>query len=81
MSNNSQSKTFEENMNRLEQIVQTIDRGDISLEESLKLFQEGTALVEHCGKLLDEAELVVTKIVTNPDGTPGEEFFADEPNT
>ena len=81
MSNNNQSKTFEENMNRLEQIVQTIDRGDISLEESLKLFQEGTALVERCGKLLDEAELVVTKIVTNPDGTPGEEIFADEPNT
>ena len=67
-------------MARLEQIVQTMDRGDISLEESLKLFQEGTALVESCGKLLDEAEMIVTKIVTNPDGTPGEESFADEPS-
>ena len=78
MSTNTQNKTFEENMARLEQIVQSMDRGDISLEESLKLFQEGTALVESCGKLLDEAEMIVTKIVTNPDGTPGEERFADE---
>lgn len=79
MSNNKQNKTFEENMIRLEQIVQSMDRGDISLEESLKLFQEGTALVESCGKLLDEAEeMIVTKIVTNPDGTPAEEIFTDE---
>lgn len=78
MSDNKQNKTFEENMMRLEQIVQTIERGDISLEESLKLFQEGTALVESCGKLLDEAEMIVNKIVTNPDGSPGEESFTDE---
>ena len=54
---NQQNQTFEEKMHRLEQIVRAMERGDVALEESLKLFQEGTALVESCGKLLDEAEL------------------------
>ena len=74
---NSQNKTFEENMQRLEQIVRAMERGDVALEESLKLFQEGTQLVECCGKLLDEAELQVKKITVASDGTPAEEDFAD----
>lgn len=74
----SSNKTFEENMLRLEQIVRAMERGDVPLEESLKLFQEGTKLVESCGKLLDKAELQVRKIVPAADGTPSEEVFADE---
>lgn len=70
--------TFEENMHRLEQIVRAMERGDVHLEESLKLFREGTKLVEACGKLLDEAELEVKKIVTAADGSPAEEDFAYE---
>ena len=73
----SKNPTFEENMARLEQIVRAMERGDVPLEESLKLFQEGTALVKACGKLLDEAEQQVTKIVTQADGSPAEETFAD----
>lgn len=75
---NQKNRTFEENMQRLEQIVRAMERGDVQLEESLKLFREGTALVEACGKLLDEAELEVKKIVTASDGSPMEEKFADE---
>lgn len=67
--------TFETNMERLEQIVRAMERGDVPLEESLKLFQEGTKLVESCGKLLDEAELQVKKIVADGDGNPIEENF------
>ena len=74
---NNQNKTFEDNMQRLEQIVRAMERGDVSLEESLKLFQEGTQLVECCGKLLDEAELQVKKINISADGTPFEEDFSD----
>ena len=70
--------TFEENMQRLEQIVRAMERGDVALEESLKLFREGTALVESWGKLLDEAELQVKKIVTAADGSPVEEDFTYE---
>lgn len=75
---NQQNKTFEQSMQRLEQIVRAMERGDIALEESLKLFQEGTELVRSCGKLLEEAELQVKKIMMAPDGSPIEEVFADE---
>ncbi len=75
---NQNNKTFEENMQRLEQIVRAMERGDVALEESLKLFQEGTELVRNCGKLLDEAELQVNKIVTAADGSPVEEAFSYE---
>ena len=76
---NPQNKTFEESMARLEQIVRAMERGDVALEESLKLFQEGTELVRSCQKLLDDAQLQVKKIMTAPDGSPVEEDFQDEP--
>lgn len=71
--------SFEESMTRLEQIVRAMERGDVALEESLKLFQEGTELVKDCQKLLDDAFLQVKKIMTAPDGSPVEEDFQDEP--
>ena len=76
---NQKSKTFEESMVRLEQIVRAMERGDVPLEESLKLFQEGTQLVQSCGKLLDNAQLQVNKIMTAADSSPVEEVFEDEP--
>ena len=75
---NENNKSFEQNMARLEQIVRAMDRGDVALEESLKLFQEGTELVHSCNKLLDDAQLQVKKIMTAPDGSPVEEDFIDE---
>ncbi len=75
---NQNSKTFEENMQRLEQIVRAMERGDVALEESLKLFQEGTELIRSCSKLLDDAELQVKKIITDANGEPAEEDFAHE---
>ena len=71
-------KTFEEAMERLEEIVETMEQGEIPLEESLKMFHEGTALVQACSKLLDEAELQVKKIATAADGSPVEEDFDHE---
>ena len=75
---NQQNKTFEQSMQRLEQIVRAMERGDVPLEESLKLFQEGTGLVQTCGELLDKAELQVKMIAVAPDGSPVEEEFVDE---
>lgn len=74
---NQKNKSFEENMRRLEQIVRAMERGDVALEESLKLFQEGTELVRSCGKLLDDAQLQVKKILTDESGNPVEEDFED----
>lgn len=75
---NAENKTFEQSMQRLEQIVRAMEHGDVPLEESLKLFQEGTELVRACNQLLDEAQLQVKKIMSAPDGTPVEEDFAHE---
>ena len=75
---NQKNQSFEQNMARLEQIVRAMERGDVALEESLKLFQEGTELVRCCNRLLDDAQLQVKKIMTAPDGSPLEEDFADE---
>ena len=75
---NPKNATFEVSMTRLEQIVRTMERGDVALEESLQMFQEGTELVRRCQKLLDEAQLQVKKIMTAPDGSPVEEEFLDE---
>lgn len=75
---NEQNATFEQNMARLEQIVRTLERGDAPLEESLKLFEEGTGLVRSCGKLLDQAELQVKKVMVGPNGAPVEGEFTDE---
>lgn len=70
--------TFEQSMQRLEQIVRAMERGDVALDESLKLFQEGTELVRSCGKLLDNAELQIKKVTAGADGSPQMEDFADE---
>lgn len=70
--------SFEENMERLEQIVRAMERGDVPLEESLKLFQEGTALVQACGKLLDDAELQVKQIAVGSNGAPTEVPFDEQ---
>lgn len=70
--------TFEESMQRLEQIIRAMERGDVPLEESLKLFQEGTQLVASCEKLLEDAQLQVKMVLTAADGTPVLEDFADD---
>ena len=70
--------SFEASMERLEQIVRAMERGDVALEESLKLFQEGTELVRSCAKLLDDAQMQIQTVLTAPDGSPVLEDFADE---
>ena len=75
---NEQNATFEQNMQRLEQIVRSLERGDTPLEESLKLFEEGTGLVRACGQLLDQAQLQVKQVMVGPNGAPVEGEFGDE---
>lgn len=67
--------SFEENMQRLEQIVRTLEQGNAPLEESLKLFQEGTELVRKCQDLLVSAQLQVKMITEGIDGAPVEVDF------
>jgi exodeoxyribonuclease VII small subunit len=58
---------FEEAMKKLEGIVETLEEGDLSLEESLKMFEDGMALCRFCNKKLDEAEYKVEEL-TNDHG-------------
>lgn len=72
------AKTFEENMARLEEIVTLLEKGDAQLGDSLKLFEEGTKLVDTCRKELDKAEQQVVKLMKGSDGAPVETPFAVE---
>lgn len=71
-------KTFEENMIRLEAIVAQLEKGEAPLDESLKLFEEGTKLISECRTALDKAEQQVVKLMKGPDGEPIENEFASE---
>ena len=75
---NEKHTNFETSLTRLEQIVRALEQGDIALEDSLKLFQEGTELVRSCQNLLDEAELQVEKVHIGEAGEPVEGVFADD---
>lgn len=72
------AKTFEENLARLEEIVSALEKGEAKLAESLKLFEEGTKLVNDCGAMLDKAEQKVMKLTKGPDGAPVESPFTEE---
>jgi len=52
-------RTFESGLNRLEQITEELENGDLSLEKSLKKFDEGINLVEFCNKTLNDARAKV----------------------
>ena len=68
--------SFEESIDRLQEIVSALERGDAPLADSLKLFEEGTKLVSSCSKMLDKAEQQVVQLVKSADGSPREETFA-----
>ena len=65
---------FEANIRRLEQIVSQLEKGDIELEKSLKLYAEGARLVEACRKQLADAETQIEKLRPTGDGLAAEPF-------
>lgn len=64
--------TFENSMQRLDGIVKLLEKGDAPLDELLGLFEEGTALIRSCGKMLDDAEQKVVKLRKGENGEPDE---------
>ncbi len=61
--------SFEESLDRIEEIVERLESGDLPLDESLSLFQEGVALSRRCQKTLDEAEKKIEELVRLADGS------------
>lgn len=61
--------TFEQALEQLEKIVDRLERGDVALDESIKIYEQGEALKKHCATLLQAAEDKVEKIRVGADGT------------
>jgi exodeoxyribonuclease VII small subunit len=62
-------KSFESSLRELEQIVEQLEAGDLPLEQSLELFEQGVKLSRECQKRLDEAERKVEILLKGDDGT------------
>ena len=61
--------SFEQALEQLEKIVDRLERGDVALDESIKIYEQGEALKKHCATLLQAAEDKVEKIRVGADGT------------
>jgi exodeoxyribonuclease VII small subunit len=71
-------KKFEAAMARLEEIVQGLEQGDLPLEQSLKLFEEGVKLSRICNKRLEEAERKVEVLLKDKDGKLSARAFDEQ---
>lgn len=75
----AKKQSFETDLARLEEIVKSLEKGEVSLSDSMKLFEEGSALLRRCGDALDEAEQQVVRLRKGEDGAPEElPFDAEE---
>ena len=73
--------SFEESLKKLEAIVDQLEKGDLPLDKSLKLFEEGVGLSAVCKKELDAAEGKVQMLVKQLDGSLKQEPFpTDKPS-
>lgn len=72
------TKTFENQMNRLEEIVRLLEKGEAPLADSMKLFEEGTKLSAQLAKILDGAEQKVTVMLESEQGELLEQPFTQE---
>lgn len=55
-------ENYEDQINALKEIIEKIETGDAGLEESLKLYEKGIAIMKNCEKILEEAELKITEL-------------------
>jgi len=63
MATKETKKTYEEAMKRLEEIVEKLDSGEFTLDESMDLFKEGVELTKFCNEKLNDYEKTITKLV------------------
>lgn len=64
----TQPTSYEAAFNALQEIISKLEDGELSLEESLKLYEEGKKLSDQCAKLLEQAQLRVSILGTNEEG-------------
>ncbi len=68
---------FEEIMKKLEEITAELEKGDLTLDESVKKFEEGIKLSKKCSKILEDSEKRINILINN-DGNISEENFLPE---
>ena len=73
-----QNDNFENQMEELEKIVSELEKGDLSLEDSLTKFEEGMKISKECSNLLEDAEKRITIILEKNGELKEEEFSAQE---
>ena len=66
----TKNKNFETSLMELEKIVRELEQGDLSLEESLKLFEDGVKLSRECQERLNQAERRIEILVKDENGNP-----------
>lgn len=71
-------ESFEKALKRLEEIVNKLESGNLPLDESLKIFEEGVKLSRFCTKKLDEAERKVEVLLKNKEGKFTTKPFSEE---
>ena len=62
--------SFEQALEALERIVDDLEKGDVALDQSIRIYERGEALKSHCDRLLKAAEDKVEKIRLSRDGKP-----------
>lgn len=67
---NEKTQTFESSLSSLEKIVRRLEQGDLSLEESLKLFEDGVKLSRECQERLNQAERRIEILLSDEGGKP-----------
>lgn len=77
MASKKKALNFEESLQSLENLVTNLEKGDLSLEDSLKTFEEGIALTRHCQAALQEAEQKV-QLLTEQNGELNSQPFDPE---
>jgi len=65
-----EKETFESSLNKLEQIVRGLEDGDLPLEESLKLFEDGVRIARECRERLNQAERRIEILLADEEGNP-----------
>lgn len=74
----SENKNFEDMMKNLEEIAKDLESGELSLDESVKKFEEGMELSKSCSKILEDAEKKITILIKDANGEITEENFSAE---
>ena len=77
MKNVDENKSFEEQIEKLENIVKELEKGDLNLDDSVAKFEEGIKISKECNDILETAEKKIT-ILVNQNGEIKEEKFETE---